>query len=91
MHPCNKTQVCPKQQLYIPVKKKDTSLWLNFSQLISKSGEGNGKPLQYSCLDNPVNRGAWWATVHGVMKNQMQLSMQFKVIRVSILQTKAGM
>ena len=29
------------------------------------SGEGNGNPLHYSCLENPVDRGAWWATVHG--------------------------
>ena len=33
-------------------------------------GEGNGYPLQYSCLENPMDRGAWWATVHGIMKNQ---------------------
>ena len=33
-------------------------------------GEGNGKPLQYSCLENPMDRGAWWAIVHGVAKNQ---------------------
>ena len=33
-------------------------------------GEGNGNPLQYSCLENPMDRGAWWATVHGVAKNQ---------------------
>ena len=32
-------------------------------------GEGNGNPLQYSCLENPMDRGAWWATVHGVEKN----------------------
>ena len=31
-------------------------------------GEGNGTPLQYSCLENPMDRGAWWATVHGVAK-----------------------
>ena len=31
-------------------------------------GEGNGDPLQYSCLGNSMNRGAWWATVHGVAK-----------------------
>ena len=31
-------------------------------------GEGNGNPLQYSCLGNPMNRGVWWATVHGVTK-----------------------
>ena len=33
-------------------------------------GEGNGYPLQYSCLENPMNRGAWWATVHRVAKSQ---------------------
>ena len=35
-------------------------------------GGGNGNPLQYSCLDNPTDREAWWATVHGVAKNQTQ-------------------
>ena len=35
-------------------------------------GEGNGNPLQYSCLGNPVGRGAWWATVHGVAKSGTQ-------------------
>ena len=34
-------------------------------------GGGNGNPLQYSWLGNPVDRGAWWATVHGVSKNQI--------------------
>ena len=33
-------------------------------------GEGNGKPLQYSCLENPMDGEAWWATVHGVAKSQ---------------------
>ena len=33
-------------------------------------GEGNGNLLQYSCLENPMDRGAWWATIHGVAKNQ---------------------
>ena len=35
---------------------------------------GNGNPLQYSCLGNPMDRGAWWATVHGVAKSQTRLS-----------------
>ena len=35
--------------------------------------EGNGNPLQYSCLENPVDRGAWWATVHRVAKNWTHL------------------
>ena len=37
-------------------------------------GEGNGNPLQYSCLENPMDREAWWATVHGVAKSQTRLS-----------------
>ena len=37
-------------------------------------GEGNGSPLQCSCLENPMNRRAWWATVHGVAKSRTQLS-----------------
>ena len=32
--------------------------------------EGNGNPLQYSCLENPMDGGAWWATVHGVSKSR---------------------
>ena len=38
------------------------------------SGEGNGSPLQYSCLENPMDGGAWWATVHGVAKSPTRLS-----------------
>ena len=34
------------------------------------SGEGNGYLLQYSCLENPMDRGAWWATVHGIAKGR---------------------
>ena len=37
-------------------------------------GEGDGTPLQYSCLENPMDRGAWWAAVHGVPKSRTQLS-----------------
>ena len=37
-------------------------------------GERNGNPLHYSCLENPMDRGAWQATVHGVTKSQTQLS-----------------
>ena len=36
-------------------------------------GEGKGNPLQYSCLQNPMDRGAWWATVHGTTKIQKEL------------------
>ena len=37
-------------------------------------GEGTGTPLQYSCLENPMDRGAWWAAVHGVAKSRTRLS-----------------
>ena len=37
-------------------------------------GEGNGTPLQYSCLENPMDGGAWWATVHGVAEIRTRLS-----------------
>ena len=37
-------------------------------------GEGNGTPLQYSCLENPMDRGAWLAAIHGVAKSQTRLS-----------------
>ena len=40
----------------------------------SSPGEGNSNPLQYSCLENPMGRGAWWATVHGVAQSRTQLS-----------------
>ena len=36
--------------------------------------EGNGNPLQYSCLENSMDRGAWWATVHGVAKSWTRLN-----------------
>ena len=36
-------------------------------------GEGNGNPLQYSCLEDPVDRGAWWAAVYGVAQSWTQL------------------
>ena len=41
---------------------------------ISRLGEGNGTPLQYSCLENPMDEGAWWAAVHGVAKSRTRLS-----------------
>ena len=41
---------------------------------ISIFGEGNGNPLQYSCLENPMDGGAWWAAVHGVAKSRIRLS-----------------
>ena len=47
---------------------------VNISQPHIVIGEGNGNPLQYSCLENPTDGGAWWATVHGVTKSRTRLS-----------------
>ena len=41
----------------------------NLNKPIATNGEGNGNPLQYSCLENPMDRGAWWAMVHGVTES----------------------
>ena len=46
----------------------------SFPELGRSTGEGNGNPLQYSCLENPMDRGAWQATVHGVAKSRTWLS-----------------
>ena len=46
---------------------------LHFDFSLSCTGEGNGNPLQYSCLENPVDRGAWWAAVHEVAQSWTRL------------------
>ena len=57
------------------------------------NGEGNGTPLQYSCLENPMDGGAWWAAISGVMQSRTRLrrlsssssSINKKIIMVQIL------
>ena len=49
-------------------------LFLKFGIIYTIIGKGNSTPLQYSCLENPMDGGTWWATVHGVAKSQTQLS-----------------
>ena len=46
---------------------------LGMTEQLSCTGEGNGNPLQCSCLENPRDRGAWWAAVHGVAQSQTRL------------------
>ena len=46
----------------------------DLAKLLSVNGKGNGTPLQYSSLENPMDGGAWWAAVHGVAKSRTQLS-----------------
>ena len=50
-------------------------------------GEGNGNPLQYSCWQNPIDRGAWWVTVHRVVKSQAQLGMHAQVLLSDVAAT----
>ena len=50
-------------------KESDTTEQLHFHFSLSCTGERNGNPLQYSCLENPMDRGAWQAIVHGVAKS----------------------
>ena len=54
---------------HVWTENSDNSDWLG-----EEAGEGNGTPLQYSCLENPMGRGAWWAAVHGVAKSRARLS-----------------
>ena len=71
-----RTQNVPKT---IELEAIPTQVWLQSPSpkwwwLEPEAGEGNGTPLQYSCLENPMDAGAWWAAVHGVAKSQTWLS-----------------
>ena len=55
-------------------KELGTTERLHFHFALSCIGEGHGNPLQYSCLENPMDRGAWEAVVHGVAKSWARLS-----------------
>ena len=56
------------KRTYLQCRRRHSILGLGISL-----GEGNGNPLQYSCLGNPMDREVWWATVHAVTENQTQL------------------
>ena len=55
------------------VAESDMTGRLHFHFLLSCIGEGNGNPLQCSCLENPRNGGAWWAAVYGVAQSRTRL------------------
>ena len=57
-----------------PAMQKTLETWVRSQGQEDSPGEGNGNLLQYSCLENPMDRGAWGATVHGVAKSRTQLS-----------------
>ena len=54
-------------------EESDTTEWLHFHFSLSCIREGNGNPLQCSCLENPRDSGAWWASVYGVAQSRTQL------------------
>ena len=54
--------------------KKQRHFFANKGPSSQSYGEGDGTPLQYSCLENPMDGGAWWAAVHGVTKSRTRLS-----------------
>ena len=58
----------------LPANAGDTGGMSSIPGFGRSPGEGNGNPLQYSCLENSTNRGAWRATVHGVAESQTPLS-----------------
>ena len=56
----------------LPMQETQNAAWTSGSG--RSPGEGSGNPFQYSCLENPIDRGAWQATVHRVPKSQTRLS-----------------
>ena len=54
-------------------KESNMAEWQNWTELKEDVGEGHGNPLQCSCLENPADRGAWWAAVYGVTQSRTQV------------------
>ena len=73
-HSCSSTSPrllldSPTVAPFLQISIQLLSLWLIWYSLEQCTREGNGTPLQYSCLENPMDGGAWWAAVHGVAKS----------------------
>ena len=69
-----------------PAKAEDVGL---IPKLGRSPGEGNGNPLQYSCLGNPTNREVWWATVHGVARVRCNLVTK-RTTMITLLTSRAA-
>ena len=65
-----------------PVLYNGFSLVIYFKHSRVYIGEGNDTPLQYSCLENPMDAGAWWAAVQGVAKSQIRLSNMTNIMYI---------
>ena len=63
----------PGRLQFIGSQESDTTEQLHFHFSLSCIGEGNGNPLQCSCLENPMDGRAWWAAIYGVTQSRTQL------------------
>ena len=70
--------------------ESDTAEWLHFHFSLSYTEEGNGNPLQYSCLENPRDGGAWWAAIYGVTQSQTRLKRLSSSSSSNTCQTEWG-
>ena len=59
------------RQIFKQAYSSSCKAWVQMETPIPCAGEGNGSPLQCSCLENPVDRGAWWAAVSGVAQSDV--------------------
>ena len=66
-----KTKEQTKQKKPLPASVGDAGNSGSIPALGRSPAEGNGKPLQYSCLGNPMDRGAWWGAFHGIPESDM--------------------
>ena len=70
----HKMRVVYRTILQAPQSSLKNQCYIKLYGAIHSIGEGNGTPPQYSCLENPMDRGAWWAAVHGFAKSRTRLS-----------------
>src|SRR5574340_686666 len=68
--------------------ESDVTKRLHFHFSLSCNGEGNGDPLQCSCLENPRDRGAWWAAIYGVAQSRIRLKQLSSSSRQTDLETE---
>ena len=67
------------------LEESDTTERLHFHFSLSCIGEGNGSPLQYSCLENPRDSGAWWAAVYGVAQSRTRLKLLSSIYTMHVM------
>ena len=69
-------------------RQRDMGKKIFYSKAFAYVGEGNGNPLQYSCLENPMDRGVWWATVHRVTQSGTRLKRLSTALAYIVVNTK---